>query len=192
MKLHVEDIMRKGEKTLWTGTPESFSILSKVMARELIVKCIVIPAICIGVGILHVTNVGQPNTGLFWFMAIVCIAVIATAMFKRPKVMHQKYYMTDQRIIMIRGADAYYMDLDQINGYRLVTGKSDYPSIVFGKKIFADIKSHLLWRACADVETTSATSRDVTGRESQGLVFFNVKNAGDLDQLLKKANVPAA
>ena len=100
--------------------------------------------------------------------------------------MRQRYMMTDQRIFLMKPGNAYYMELDKIDGYQFVTDKSDYPSIVFGKEIFRDIKSHLLWRVCAEIPTKDIQSEL---SESKALVFFNIKNGTELDGLLKKSGV---
>ena len=78
------------------------------------------------------------------------------------------------------------MELAKIDGYQFVTDKSDYPSLVFGKEIYRDIPSHLLWRVCTEIPTKDISSELA---ETSALVFFNVKNGAELDRLLKNAGV---
>jgi hypothetical protein len=94
--------------------------------------------------------------------------------------------MTDQRIFLMNPGEAYYMELGKIDAYQFVTDKSDFPSLVFGKEIFRDIPSHLLWRVCTEVPTKDIQSELA---ESKTLVFFNVKNGAELDRLLQQAGV---
>ncbi len=189
MKLQVKDVVREGEKVLWEGNPEPFGFISKATLREVCVKCLVIPAICIALGIMNARSVGKPDMGLIGVLVFINAALIFTAILKHPKVNAQHYLMTDQRVILLRFDEAYYIDLDKIDGFRVVTGKTDQPTVVFGKSIFPDIKSHLLWRACAAV-TRTVSSETIT--KAEAFVFFNIKNAAALESQLRKAGVKAA
>ena len=189
MKLQNKDVIREGEKILWEGNPEPFGFISKPTLREVGVKCVLIPLISIVLGILNARSAGKPDMGLISVLIFVNAALIITAILKHPKVKAQHYLMTDQRVILMRLDEAYYIDLDKIDGFRVVTGKTDQPTVVFGKSIFPDIKSHLLWRACASV-TRTVSSEVIT--EADAFVFFNIKNAAALETQLRKVGVNAA
>ena len=189
MKLQNKDVIREGEKILWEGNPEPFGFISKPTLREVGVKCVLIPLISIVLGILNARSAGKLDMGLISVLIFVNAALIITAILKHPKVKAQHYLMTDQRVILMRLDEAYYIDLDKIDGFRVVTGKTDQPTVVFGKSIFPDIDSHLLWRACAAITRNVGTE---TIAEADAFVFFNIKNAAALETQLRKAGVTAA
>lgn len=186
MKYQKEKLLRGEEKILWEGTPERYALFSKVTAREVAVKLIieVIALLCTGYMFVNRSNMKSP--GMIWIPAAIALIAVVTFLNKRPKAMKQRYMMTDQRIFLMNPGEAYYMELGKIDAYQFVTDKSDFPSLVFGKEIFRDIPSHLLWRVCTEVPTKDIQSELA---ESKALVFFNVKNGAELDRLLQQAGV---
>lgn len=189
MKLQNKDVVRENEIILWEGKAEPFGFISKATLSEVFVKCLLIPLISVGMAYMNAKSSGKPDMGLICVLVLINAALIFTAVLKHFKVGIQRYVMTDQRVILFRADEAYYIDLDKIDGFRVVTGKTDQPTVVFGKSIFPDIKSHLLWRACASVTRTVSSNAVV---EADAFVFFNIKNAAALETQLKKAGVQAA
>ena len=186
MSYQKENLLHDKEKILWEGRPERYGLFSKVTARELVVKSIIVLVAILSVAYLFVNRSEIKNPSFIWIPAAIGVIAVGSFLIKRPQAMRQRYMMTDQRIFLMKPGNAYYMELAKIDGYQFVTDKSDYPSLVFGKEIYRDIPSHLLWRVCTEIPTKDISSELA---ETSALVFFNVKNGAELDRLLKDAGV---
>ena len=66
------------------------------------------------------------------------------------------------------------MELDGIDGFRTVTGKTEYGSLVLGSCIFEDIRRQLRWRAC---HPKTNVQSDGPMDKAEGLVLFSVSDS---------------
>ena len=190
MKSHT-DTLTQGEQILWEETPVPFSVVSRYNRGELILKWGIIPAIALAMIIMNTLSTGQTDIKLAILLVVISVVVAILPLTKRPKIMKQRYMVTDKRVIMFNPEFdqeyTYYINTEDIDGYRIVTGKSEKPSVVFGKSIVGDIKSNLMWRACTEIKVKEKQDNLVS---CEALVFYNVNNTDLLDSILQEAGVP--
>ena len=182
MSINNKDFLKDNETILWEGRPASFPIISKATSRELLIKWLLIPGCAAALIIANTSNSDHLNVMFAVELIIISVILALTPFLKKPKVMKQRYMLTDKRLLMIDNVYAYYIDRDKLTGYRVIRDQTQFPIFVFGESIYRDIKHHLLWRACADINTA-----DLNGLEAScsAFVFYNVEQGDDLEKLLQ-------
>ena len=132
---------------------------------------------------LYIANGGN-GKGLIVGVLGVAALLLVSPFVERRNVLRQSYCITDQRVILISGDQTvYFMELDGIDGFRTVTGKTEYGSLVLGSCIFEDIRRQLRWRACHPKMDSQGGK---TSGTAMGLVLFNLKDCRGAEELLRR------
>lgn len=172
-----EDFIHEGEEILWEGRPGDFKVISPQSRNEILWKWLLLPLIFLGMILLHMRFTDAPNLALVIGLILLALILAGTVFLKKNKILKCRYMLTDERVVMVNNDYAYYINLNKIDGFRVVRDQTPNPSVLFGSAIYKDIKKHLLWRAAADISTDT-----VNGDEAScyNLLFYNVIGADDL------------
>lgn len=179
----LQGILQDGEQVLWSGKTEAFPILAGDAKVQILSKWIGTVVAAVVLLALYIGNAGG-GKGLIVGVLVVAALLVVSPFLEQRSVLQQSYWITDQRVILISGDQTvYFMELDSIDGFRTVTGKTEYGSLVLGSCIFEDIKRQLRWRAChPKVDIQSGT----TSGAAMGLVLFNLKDCRGAEELLRQ------
>ena len=181
--------LRDGEQVLWSGKTEAFPLLAGDAKVQILSKWIGTVAAAIVILALYIGNGGN-GKGMIVAVLGVAALLLVSPFVEQRSVLRQRYWITDQRVILISGDQTvYFMELDGIDGFRTVTGKTEYGSLVLGSYIFEDIRRQLRWRAChPKMDSQSGT----TSGAAMGLVLFNLKDCRGAEELLRQYAEKAA
>ena len=178
----LDKTLRDGEQVLWSGKTEAFPLLTGDARVQILGKWIG-TAVVVVLLALYIANGGN-GKGLIVGVLGVAALLLVSPFVERRNVLRQSYCITDQRVILISGDQTvYFMELDGIDGFRTVTGKTEYGSLVLGSCIFEDIRRQLRWRACHPKMDSQSGK---TSGAAMGLVLFNLKDCRGAEELLRR------
>ena len=178
----LDKTLRDGEQVLWSGKTEAFPLLAGDARVQILGKWIG-TAVVVVLLALYIANGGN-GKGLIVGVLGVAALLLVSPFVERRNVLRQSYCITDQRVILISGDQTvYFMELDGIDGFRTVTGKTEYGSLVLGSCIFEDIRRQLRWRACHPKMDSQGGK---TSGTAMGLVLFNLKDCRGAEELLRR------
>ena len=179
----LDKTLRDGEQVLWSGKTEAFPLLTGDARVQILEKWIGTVAAAVVLLALYIGNAGD-GKGLIVGVLVVAALLLVSPFVERRNVLRQSYCITDQRVILISGDQTvYFMELEGIDGFRTVTGKTAYGSLVLGSCIFEDIRRQLRWRACHPKMDSQGGK---TSGTAMGLVLFNLKDCRGAEELLRR------
>ena len=179
----LDKTLRDGEQVLWSGKTEAFPLLTGDARVQILEKWIGTAVVAVVLLALYIANGGN-GKGLIVGVLAVAALLLVSPFVERRNVLRQSYCITDQRVILISGDQTvYFMELDGIDGFRTVTGKTEYGSLVLGSCIFEDIRRQLRWRACHPKMDSQGGK---TSGTAMGLVLFNLKDCRGAEELLRR------
>ena len=180
----LQGILQDGEQVLWSGKTEAFPILAGDAKVQILSKWIgTVAAAVVVLLALYIGNAGD-GKGLIVGVLVVAALLVVSPFLEQRSVLQQSYWITDQRVILISGDQTvYFMELEGIDGFRTVTGKTAYGSLVVGSCIFEDIRRQLRWRACHPKMDSQSGK---TSGAAMGLVLFNLKDCRGAEELLRR------
>ena len=179
----LDKTLRDGEQVLWSGKTEAFPLLTGDARVQILGKWIGTAVVAVVLLALYIANGGN-GKGLIVGVLGVAALLLVSPFVERRNVLRQSYCITDQRVILISGDQTvYFMELDGIDGFRTVTGKTAYGSLVLGSCIFEDIRRQMRWRACHPKMDSQSGK---TSGAAMGLVLFNLKDCRGAEELLRR------
>ena len=179
----LDKTLRDGEQVLWRGKTEAFPLLAGDARAQILGKWIGTAVAAIILLALYIANGGN-GKGLIVGVLGVAALLLVSPFVERRNVLRQSYCITDQRVILISGDQTvYFMELEGIDGFRTVTGKTEYGSLVLGSCIFEDIRRQLRWRACHPKMDSQGGK---TSGAAMGMVLFNLKDCRGAEELLRR------
>ena len=120
----LQGILRDGEQVLWSGKTEAFPLLADDAKVQILSKWIGTVAAAVVLLALYIGNAGD-GKGLIVGVLVVAVLLVASPFMEQRSVLRQSYWITDQRVILISGDQTvYFMELEGIDGFRTVTGKT--------------------------------------------------------------------
>lgn len=161
--------LRTGEKILWEGTPKQFGLLEGKIKSRILGEWIV--TVVFAAWLLYVEkdnlNFGM---GLKALVLVVAAAIIMSPVMEYYSLKRQKYYLTDQRAIVLTGDRTfYYMDLNKIDDFEDIRDVASDGCIAIGAEILPEVRRQLRWRACHPKTDMQETN---TNGEALGMVFY--------------------
>lgn len=185
MDKNLDKILLKGEKVLWSGTSAPFPLLDKRQKNgpKIVAQWIATVVITAGLLWAYLSN-NQPGSPVFVGGVLFVAALVALSpVLEWKNVQAQRYVITDRRVLLIqRFSSVFSIRLDHIDDFRLVEGESPYPCLVIGTALYEDIGKQLRWRSCHPKSNLSSSEMD----NLEGLVLYNLKDAGDTAALLNR------
>lgn len=185
MDKNLSAYLRENEKVCWQGKPSKFPLLEKATKSKIITQWIVVPLVAIGVLAFYAAN--NPNMAS-WFIGIVVIAAaaaMASPILEQRKVSAQRYWITDQRVIVESKGNTYlYMNLSAVDAVKLVDDATEQSCLVLGSGIFDSVPKRLRWRACHPPMNTD--TRD-SPENVEGMVLYDIDNAAAAAEILRQS-----
>ena len=186
MEKALKDCLREQEEVCWQGVPVEFPLLDSANTRSILLKWILTVAIAGGILIPYLNNNREAvSMGFIGLLALVVALILVSPVIERWSLRQQRYWITNQRaILMSRDKSIYYMELDEIDEFKLVTDMAAGQCLVLGGCLFPEIHKQLRWRAChpkIDMQSTGQGG-------AMGLVFYSVSNADAAAALREKSS----
>lgn len=189
MEKELKECLRAGEEVRWQGMPVEFPLMDGLNTRPILLKWILTVAIAGAVLIPYLRNQEEISVGFIGLLALVVVLIVVSPIIERWSLRQQRYWITDQRaILMTRDKSIFYVELDQIDAYKLLTDMAAGQCLVLGECLFPEIRKQLRWRACHPKTDMQSTSQG----NAVGLVFYSVSNADAAVALLEKSTGKAA
>lgn len=170
MEKALNDYLREGERVLWQGKTEPFPLLDNATKFQILTKWIL--TVALGGGLLVTYFRGNEVRSISYIAIVAAVAVIImiSPLMERHSLAGQSYWITDQRaILMSRDKTFYYMELEELDGYRLVQDVASQDCLVLGSGIFEEIHKQLRWRSChPKIDLQGHSPQDCV----MGMVFY--------------------
>lgn len=180
----LKEILRENEHVCWQGKPATLRILERGVKFQTLRKWILTVAFTTGLLVVYCSANENWSTGFIGLVALVAAVILASPFMEVHSVQKCRYYITDQRaILQARDKTFYYMNLDEIDEYRVVEDLADEKCLVLGSILFPEINKQLRWRAChPKMDVKSNDGQD----SAQGMVFYGVPNLDDAVAFLER------
>lgn len=145
---YLQEFLRDGETVRWKSTPNPIELLdadngNSIIKRWTITTLITLALLSGYIGYLEVKT-----------EVVVLVLFIAAYNLLAPIEAHRaigknlSYYITDQRIILGgRHGAFYFMELNEIDEIRVITGLTGNQSLVVGSAVFPKCEKNLRWQA---------------------------------------------
>ena len=189
MEKVLKDCLREHEEVCWQGVATEFPLLDSVNKRSILLKWILTVAIAGAVLIPYMSNQEEMSVSCIGLVALIVVVILASPFVEQWSLRQQRYWITNQRaIVMTRDKSIFYMELNEIDGYKLLTDMAAGQCLVLGTNIFPEIEKQLRWRACHPKTDIQGTGHG----NATGLIFYSVSNADAAVALLEKSTGKAA
>ena len=178
--------MRPGESLLWESAPGDFPLLEGKLRARILGEWLI--TLLFAGWLLYVER-DEPGfgNGVKLLVALVAAAIILAPVMEYQSLKKQKYFLTDQRAILLTAdRDFYYMDYDKIDDCRLIEDMAQGGCIAMGSLIMADVRRQLRWQACHP--KTDLQEADRSG-ESLGMVFYAPAGVDKMVTLMQENGV---
>ena len=178
--------LRTGEDILWESAPEKFPLLEGKLKLRILGEWII--TVLFAAWLFYVER-DQPGfgTGVKALVLLVAGAILLSPFVEHWSLKRQKYYLTDQRAILVSSDNTlYYMDYDQIDDCRLIRGIAQGDCIAMGGAIMEDVRRQLRWQACHPKMDLQGTN--IRG-EALGMVFYLPAGAEKMVHLMRENGV---
>ena len=189
MEKALKDCLREHEEVCWQGVSVEFPLLDGANTRSILLKWILTIAVAGGILIPYLSNREEISMGFIGLLALVVVLILVSPVIERWSLQQQRYWITNQRaILMTRDKSIYYMELGEIDEFKLLTDMAAGQCLVLGGCLFPEIRRQLRWRACHPKTDMQSTSQG----GATGMVFYSVSNADAAAALLEKSTGKAA
>lgn len=181
----LQDHLRQGEQVLWQGKTETFPLLENDAKTQILGKWIGTCVAIVTLLTLYLNNAGaNASTTMIVIVLVIAVVLLVSPVVERNSILGQAYWITNQRVFLIsKDRSVYFLELSEIDEYQVVSGKTEYDSLVLSSCIYEDMKHQLRWRAC---HPKMASQGGATQGAAQGLVLFNLKNCAEAEALLRQ------
>lgn len=179
-----KDFLRENEEIRWQGIQADFSLLDDTNRRPILLRWLLTAVLTVCVLAVYFAGKEVPSSGFVGLVLLVAAIMMGSPLVERWSLRQQRYWITNQRAILItRDKSVYSMELEKLDGFRVIRGRAAEDCVVLGSCIFPEVKGQLRWRAChPKIDVCSRSDQD----EAQGMVFYCVRNAEEAGALLEK------
>ena len=143
--------LRENESVLWQSGPKAFPLMESRLKGKIL---------------------GEWNfsTGTRVLLLVVAAVIILSPVVEWHNLKNQKYFLTDQRAILITADNSlYFMDYNQIDDMAVIDDVADGACIAMGSTILNNVRKQLRWQAChPKTDLQEADKRS----EALGMVFY--------------------
>ena len=178
MEQKLNDYLREGK-------PESFPLMENGCKIQILRKWILSVVFASGRLACYLHFNEAPSVKFAAVVLLVAVVVIVSPIFERKTLMKNRYWITNQRVIqMTKELAFFYMELSDIDAFRVEKDAAERPCLVLGSRVFGDVKKQLRWRSShpmVDAETQKEANQAV------GMILYGVDNAEAAEALLKSA-----
>lgn len=182
--------LHKDEVVCWEGVTAPFALLEKDAKTKILglwIGTVVVAAAFLGLYIKN--NAGKVSVTTILIVVGIVVVMCLLNVFQRNSLLKQKYWLTDQRAILMTSDGAFYsMELEHLDSYQVLTGKMPHGTLVLGSKLFEEGDKQMRWRGCHPLldDDHASNTEDIPG-----LLFLNVENCAEAEKYLKQWAVKA-
>lgn len=167
--------LKKGEYIRWQGNPARFELLEGVYHTRILGQWILAVLFGSGTLVAYLSMGGEKNPGVIGLVLLVAVVLILSPLMERRNIRGQRYWITDQRLIlMCRDRSLYYMPLQDVDTCRIIRDQTEWPCLAVGGAVLEDAEKLLRWRACHPKVEMEAKNTDEC---AAGMIFYGIKNA---------------
>ena len=183
MEKNLNHYLRENERVCWQGKPMAFPLLEKGVKTRILARWIITVIAAAGLLAAYSAYNSTVSVGFIGVVAAVVLLLIFSPVLQKSNIAKQQYWITNQRVILQdRDKSFYYMELGEIDDYRVVSDLTDQPCLVLGSRIFEENKQ-LRWRACHPlVEAEHQGDAD----HAAGMILYGIGNTQAAEALLKQ------
>ena len=184
MEETLKECLRENETVRWQGVQADFSLLDDTNRRAILLKWLATAMLTVAVLAVYIAGKEAPSSGFIGLVMLVAGIIIASPLVERWSLRQQKYWITDQRaILMTRDKSLYSMELEELDGFQVIRDQAAEDCLVLGSCIFPEAGEQLRWRAChPKIDLRNQASQG----EARGMVFYCIRNAAEARKLLEK------
>ena len=184
MEKNINGYLRENERICWQGKPAAFPLLEKGVKSRLLFRWIVTVVAAGGLLAAYSMYNEVKSIGFIGVVVAVVLLISLAPVVEKLSIMKQQYWITNQRVILQdRDKSFYYMELADIDEYRVIHDMTDHDSLVLGSKLFEEIKKQLRWRACHPLmEMEGQGNADHVA----GIILYGIGNTQAAETLLEK------
>ena len=162
--------LRKDEVVCWEGVTAPFALLGKDAKAKVLGLWIGTVAVAAAFLALYLkNNADKANAGTVIIVLGIVVVLCMLNVFQRNSLLKQKYWITDRRAILMTSDRAFFsMELEHLDAYQVLTGKTPHGTLVLGSKLFAEGDKQMRWRGChpmLDEDNASNTTINATGEK---------------------------
>ena len=183
MERELQTYLRPGERVCWQGRPAPFPLLDGGTRKQTLRKWLLTALLGGGLLAMYLRFNQERSASFVGLVLLVAGGILLSPVLERHSVLRQRYWLTDQRaILMGRDKSFYFMELEDIDDFRVVRDMAPADCLVLGGCLFEEIRKQLRWRAChpkLGLETGGEQDR------AEGLVFYCVDNAEGAAECLR-------
>ena len=181
MEEDIKEVLEEGEKILWNGGPEAFTVLDKTNKKPFMIKLVLTALVCIALIVAYVTSINSGGGDFKPLLIVIIVAigilVVSSTYIDARNVRKQKYYLTDKNIIKISDS-AQKVPLDKIGNYRFRADADGHTSLLIGENtVNSKMKK---WRTLA----VKPVSFDDKGGKCDLAVFYAIPSVNQFQRLL--------
>ena len=176
--------LRKGETVRWQSGTKPFPPLEKGETWRIVGKWIGTVAATAALLILYTGQGREWSAKAVALILLIAVLLLLSPVIEHHSLLGQRYWITDQRVIlMTRDQTFYYMELPEIDDFRLLQDRTSGDCLVVGECIFEEVDRQLRWRAChPKTEIQNDSQRGV----AQGLALFSVEDGAGAASCLRQ------
>lgn len=190
MEKELSKYLRENEHVQWQGAPADFPLMETGVKFQILRKWILTVAVTIGLLAVYISANEVRSLGFIGLTLLVAAAIMLSPLVEFRSTRQLKYWITDQRVIlMTRDKTLYYMPLNEIDSYQVVSDMAAQDCLVLGGVLFSEIRKQLRWRAChPKIDLQAHENQD----KAQGLVLYGLSNSSAAVALLEKGKLAHA
>ena len=184
MNEQLREYLRKDETVYWESKVKPFAALDGKYKTKFLGKFLVTFLIAAGIGGGHIVSGANIKVGVLVLLACLVIAVALMPVMERARLMKARYWITDQRIIMM-GSDKLFrsMEIEDIDTFKVMADENADSCLVLGSSVFQDTEKNMRWRAGnPKMPEGAGSSKD----HALGMILYNAENVGEAVEVLKK------
>ena len=180
----LKETLRENETVRWESKAKDFSVLGGKYGKKFIMRVVVAALIAAGIIAGHISSGSEPKTGLIVLIVAVVLAVAVTPFLEKGRLMKARYWITDQRVIII-GSDklARSMEISYIDAIKVTADEGAKYCLVLGSCVFGDAEKSMRWRAGNPKMPEEAGSRKDC---ALGMILYNAEKAEEAVAMLKE------
>ncbi|MGI6181392.1 MAG: hypothetical protein ACOYIE_04875 [Agathobaculum sp.] len=180
----LKEYLREGEKVRWQGKPEAFPLMENASKGGILRTWLLTIVIISGILLAYTSSNDNWSKGFVGAMVIAGIALLCSPLMQKSKICKQKYYITDQRVIVeMNENERHSMELKDIDAIDVIHDAADQDCIVIGSCMLGKTRKQMRWLACHP--RINMVDNDKKG-QAEGLALYGISNAAAAMELLEE------
>lgn len=184
MEKNLNNYLRENERVCWQGKPMNFPLLEKGTKASILAKWIVTVIVSVGLLLAYFTFNEKHSMGFVGIVVVVALLALISPILEKNNIVKQQYWITNQRVILQdRDKSFFYMELEDIDDYRVIQDLTDQECLILGSCLFEEINKQLRWRTCHPLVEME---HEGDGDHAAGMILYGIGNTQTAENLLKQ------